>query len=644
MADIEHSNCLILWGYNPSVSRLTHATATVEALKRGMKLIVIDPRPAGLANKADQWLRVRPGTDGALALGLAHVMIEREWYDRHFMREWTNGPLLVRADTRRLLRASDLATGGEANHYVAWNERSSEPVSFDPAAGRYECTSDAVALTGRRRIATTGGMVECETVFDHYAALCRKYPPDAVASICWISKAQLEETARLIWHSRPVSYYAWSGHEQHANATETARAIALFYALTGSFDVQGGNVLLPAVPSEPITGDDLPGAKRMKPALGFAERPLGTARWNMVSTPDFYRAVLEGVPYPVRGLIGFGSNLLLAQANPVRGRAALAALDFYAHGDLFMNPTAALADIVLPIASCFECEALKMGFEISAQAQSLIQFRQAIVPPVGEARSDTEFVFALAERLGLGEQFWRGDIDAAYREQLSRSGVTLDELRAKPKGISVDLQCNYAKHTHKDAQGNPKGFPTPSRKIELWSEVFLDHGYPALPEYIEPRIGPIARPDLAARFPLVLTCAKPALFCQTQHRALPSLRKRAQHPEVELHPDTASARGIAPGSWVAVETPAGGMRAKARLNDRLDPRVVVGEHGWWQSCQELDAPGYDPFTAEGANFNLTVDATNRDPVSGTPGHRANLCEVRCVDDAPISQPVIVTPG
>src|SRR6185503_17055775 len=50
MADIAHSGCLILWGYNPSISRLTHATATVEALKRGMKLIVIDPRQAGLAN------------------------------------------------------------------------------------------------------------------------------------------------------------------------------------------------------------------------------------------------------------------------------------------------------------------------------------------------------------------------------------------------------------------------------------------------------------------------------------------------------------------------------------------------------------------------------------------------------------------
>jgi anaerobic selenocysteine-containing dehydrogenase len=65
MPYIANSGCMILWGYNPSYSRLTHATAVVEALKRGMRLIVIDPRHVGLAGKADLWLRVRPGTDGA---------------------------------------------------------------------------------------------------------------------------------------------------------------------------------------------------------------------------------------------------------------------------------------------------------------------------------------------------------------------------------------------------------------------------------------------------------------------------------------------------------------------------------------------------------------------------------------------------
>src|SRR5262245_44681654 len=633
MPDIDRSGCLILWGYNPSMSRLTHATATVEALKRGMKLIVVDPRNAGLANKAHVWLRVRPGTDGALALGLANLMIERGWYDQAFIRDWSNGPLLVRSDTARLLRESDLVPGSGSRRYLAWSTQGARPVGYDPATGRYDAASAELALEGEFRVVLANGSITCRPVFGHYAALCRKYSPDVIEATCWISQAELEEAARLIWHARPVSYYAWSGHEQHANTTENARAMALLYALTGNFDAPGGNVLFPSIPTAPITGEELLAAKNLAPAVGFAERPLGPARWNAVSTHDFYRAVLDGSPYPVRGLIGFGANLLLAQADPVRGRAALAALDFYAHADLFMTPTAAMADIILPIASCFEREALKIGFEISANAQSLIQFRQAVIPPQGEARSDTDFIFALATRLGLGDRFWQGDVEAAYREQLGPSGVTLDQLRRQPGGVRVALSTRHAKHADVDTQGNARGFATPSRKIEFWSETFLEHGHAALPDFKEPLVGPTA-PDLAARFPLVLTCAKPSVFCQTQHRSIPSLRKRALHPEVELHPEAAAARNITAGSWVDVETPAGAMRVRARLNNKLHPRVVVGEHGWWEACGELGVVGYDPFSSEGANFNGTIDATIRDPISGTPAHRANLCEIRLAAKQP----------
>ena len=634
MPDIARSGCLILWGYNPSMSRLTHATAAVEALKRGMKLIVVDPRSAGLANKADVWLRVRPGTDGALALGLANVMIQHGWYDRDFIREWSNGPLLVRSDTGRLLSESDLIPGAKSGRYLAWSARAGGPVAYDPATGRYDKDGEHLALDGEYRVGSASGSILCRPVFDHYAALCRRYSPEVIEATCWISRVELEQAAHLIWHARPVSYYAWSGHEQHANTTENARAIALLYALTGCFDTPGGNVLLPSVATAPITGEELPAAKRLGPAVGVAERPLGPARWNAVSTHDFYRAVLEGTPYPVRGLIGFGANLLLAHADPVRGRAALSALDFYAHADLFMTPTAALADIVLPISSCFEREALKVGFEISAEAQSLVQLRQAVVAPQGEARSDTDFIFALAMRLGLGEQFWNGDVEASYRHQLSPSGVTLEQLRAEPAGVRVVLTTRHRKHADSDTKGNARGFATPSRKVELWSETFLEHGYAALPDFVEPQVGPSASPEVTARFPLVLTCAKPTVFCQTQHRALPGLRKRALHPEVELHPQTAAARNIKAGSWVDVETPAGAMRVRARLNDKLDPRVVVGEHGWWEACAELGVAGYDPFSPTGANFNGTIDASIRDPVSGTPAHRANLCEIRPAAPAP----------
>jgi anaerobic selenocysteine-containing dehydrogenase len=628
MADIAETGCLILWGYNPSFSRITHATASIAGLKRGMKLIVIDPRHVGLANKADVWLQVRPGTDGALALGLANIMIERGWYDHEFVRAWSNGPLLVRSDTDRLLKAEDLVSGGSSGQFVAWDSQSNRTVSYDPAAGHYEAPAEHLALRGEYTVATVDGPISCRPVFDRYAALCKKYSPEVIETTCWIPPGQLEQAARTIWHARPVSYYAWSGHEHHANATETARAMAMLYALTGSFDAAGGNVLFPAVPAGSITGEDLPAAKRLAPAIGFAERPLGPARWNHVSPQDFYRAVLEDTPYPVRGLIGFGANLLLAHGDPVRGRAALAALDFYAHTDLFMTPTASLADIVLPVASCFEREALKIGFEISAEAQSRVQLRHAIVAPPGEARSDTDVIFDLAARLGLGDHFWNGDVDAGYRQQLGPSGITLDQLRAEPAGLRKPLTTRHVKHAANDDKGNPRGFATPSRKVEFWSETFLDHGYPAMPDFVEPPIGPVARPDLAASFPLILTCAKPSLFCQTQHRALPSLRKRALHPEIELNPATAAARGIKNGDWVDVRTPAGGTRARARFSEKLDPRVVVGEHGWWQGCDELGVGDSDPFNPNGTNFNLTVDATVRDPVSGTPSHRSNLCEVQ----------------
>jgi anaerobic selenocysteine-containing dehydrogenase len=364
--------------------------------------------------------------------------------------------------------------------------------------------------------------------------------------------------------------------------------------------------------------------------LSLLERPLGPARWGYYNTRDLYRAIREGKPHSVAAAIGFGANMLLAHADGARGREALKELEYYAHADLFMNPTAEMADIVLPIASAFEREGLKIGFEVSEEAQSLVQLRPAVVPPPGEARPDTDIIFDLAVRLGLGEQFWNGDVDAAYRHQLAPTAITVEQLRANRGGIRFPLQTRHAKHAELDATGAPRGFATPSRKVELYSETFLEHGYEPLPEFTEPPIGPIARPDLVAQFPLVLTSAKSTLFSQTQHRALASLRKRAADPAVELHPAAAEARGIAVGDWVSIETSEGCVRARARLNNNLDPRVVVGEHGWWQACPELGAPGYDPFGSLSANFNLLIGSTAVDPVSGTASHRSYLCEIRRV--------------
>jgi len=627
MPDLDNAGCILFWGYNPTVSRIAHATATAAAQKRGARLIVVDPRQAGLARKADQWLRVRPGSDGALALGLAHVMIDRGWYDEGFVRNWTNGPLLIRADNGRFLREQDLARSGAAENYLAWDINDGRPVAYDPSLGSYAVDNSMLALFGSFDVETLQGSVTCRPVFQLTTELCGRYDPKEVERITGVEADQVVRTAQMLWQARPVAYMAWSGLEQQSNATQIARAIGLVYALTGNFDAKGGNVQFPAAPSANIQGDDMLSAEQRAKTLGLADRPLGPSRFDHVTSAEIYRAILDHQPYAVRGLVSFGSNLLLAHADCERGREALAALDFQVHADLFMNPSAEMADIVLPTTSPFESEALKIGFETSEAACSLIQMRKKLVEPRGEARSDIRIVFDLACRLGYGQYFWDGDIDAAYRHQLAPSGVTLETLRENPAGVRVPLQTRHQKYAER-TDNVPRGFDTPSRKVEFYSETFLKQGYPPLPDYEEPLVGPHSRPDLASRYPLILTCAKDSLYCESQHRGLPSLRRRALDPQVDLHPAAAATREIVPGDWVMIETPKGRVRARARINESLDPQVVCGQHGWWQACPEIGAPGFEPFGPDSANFNLLIGHDAVDPVSGSVPLRAYICEIK----------------
>jgi anaerobic selenocysteine-containing dehydrogenase len=623
--DFARTGCLILWGHNPSTSFLAQATAAAEAEARGAALIVVDPRRAGLASRADQWLRVRPGTDGALALGLAGVMLGEGWYDREFVRDWSTGPFLVRDDTGRYLAAADL---GEADpstpSYVAWDRAAGRAVAYDPKAGRYATPVAEPMLFGAVTCATPAGSVACRPALERYAALCREYSPARVEQITGVPAAQIVETARLIWERRPVAYFHWTGLEQHTNATQTVRAISLLYALTGSFDAPGGNVR----PSRPAVNDlggraQLPAAHWAK-TLSLAERPLGPARHGWVTAPDVYRAILSGRPYPIRGLVGFGGNTLLSQPGAELGRAALARLDFVVYADLFLTPTAALADIVLPVASAWEREGLRVGFGPSLDGEAHIQLRPAVVAPRGEARSDTWIVCELARRLGLGGQFFDGDEDAGHRFVLAPSGVTLEALRATPGGVRASLPpTRYRKYAEPGV-----GFATPSRRVEVYAQRFLEHGQAPLPEYVEPATSPVSRPDLAVRYPLVLTSAKVVQFCHSQHRSLPRLRRHSPEPFVELHPAAAGPRGIAADDWVVVETDRGTMRARARLNGSLAPDVVWTQFGWWQACAPLSLPGYDVAGGGSANYNALIDTEVADPISGTAPLRSYLCDVR----------------
>ncbi len=129
--DFDHASCMLLWGINPQATSPAQARRISRARNRGAKLIVIDPRRNVLAEKADCWLRVKPGTDGELAMAMIHVLIEEKLFDAEFARRWTNAPFLVRGDNGQLLTDQDLVEGGNPNGHVIWDEKSARPRCAD---------------------------------------------------------------------------------------------------------------------------------------------------------------------------------------------------------------------------------------------------------------------------------------------------------------------------------------------------------------------------------------------------------------------------------------------------------------------------------------------------------------------------------
>jgi anaerobic selenocysteine-containing dehydrogenase len=330
-------------------------------------------------------------------------------------------------------------------------------------------------------------------------------------------------------------------------------------------------------------------------------------------------------------LIAFGGDPLLSYGDARHGKDALSALEFFVDVDIFASPSSAYADLVLPASTCWEREGLMPSFSTAEETATWAQFKPAVVEPLHESRADIEIVFDLARRLGLNEQFFGGDIDRGYNDHLAPSGLTVAELRANRTGLRVKTKTRYRKFAEIDPQtGRPRGFQTPSGKIEIYSTQFAQAGYPPLPEIEDPCAREGDQSELSNEYPLILTSFRLLQFCDQQHRNIPRLRRQARDPFLEINPQTAAALNIQDDEWIKLETPLGAIRLKGKLNSSLHPKVVATQYGWWQDCKELTLPGYDPLTQVGANINLITSNDVSDPISGAVPHRAQPCRVRKV--------------
>lgn len=617
--DYANAETIVLWGFNPSSVWLDQATQIAEARARGAKIVAIDPRQAGFAIGAKHWLRVRPGSDGVLALGLIRLLIESGGYDDAFVRRWSNAAFLVRGDDGRFLRRGDISGNPDERDFAVVDAQGSLTFVERNSATALSVLDDA-QLRGTFNVTTATGVVSCRPAFDLLVEAVAPYDAKNVAELTWIPEADIRAAAEALSSSKRVAYYAWTGLGQHAEATQIDRALSILMSLKGCFDAPGGNLVLASQPRNAVAGPGMLSAKQAAKALGLDTKPIGPPIQGRITVRDFYSSAVDGKPYRVRALVAFGSNLTLAHANPSRGRDALQALDFYVHCDTFENPSARFADILLPVNTPWEREALQVGFGSGQAAEEFVQLRQRMIAPLGESRSDADICFELATRLGFGDQFFGGDIDAGYDFILEPSGIALSDLRAHPEGIRKPLKISRRKYAAQKA-GSIAGFATETGKVELYSELLHRHGQRAIPGF-----------DLTAMpgsdaFPFVLTTSKMGYFCHSQHRQISSLRKREPYPSVELSPSAAEGQGVGPGDWVRIETAHGATQMKVKINKSLHDRVVRASYGWWQANSDLGLPDYDAFDASGANYNLMIGSDRLDPISGVPALRSGSCRI-----------------
>ena len=376
-----------------------------------------------------------------------------------------------------------------------------------------------------------------------FDALCERlkdWPLDRVAEVTWCDAEQIAKAARNLRHHQARLHRVGQRHRQLGNNTfQATRSLLILMALSGNLDVPGGNVFWPAPKLDypELWGQAF--ARTGCQAVG--RRPVQGAQHDALCLrppADLFRTMLSDEPYPVKTFIVVGNNTVTCFPNSAKIIEALKKLDFFVVQDIFMTPTAALADVVLPAAGNLERDEPRLHLHIKGPGATFMDTVSRKLVEIGERKSDWEFIIALGRKLGFEEYFPALEVFAD--EALKPMGITWAELKSKDY---VEVPIEYRKYER-------MGFGTPTGKFEIYSTIMEEWGYDPLPDHVEPPESPVSTPERYKDYPLILnTGAKQPMYWHSQGRQLRSLRRLSPEPLVELNDKTAAELGIKRGEY-----------------------------------------------------------------------------------------------
>jgi assimilatory nitrate reductase catalytic subunit len=515
LADLAEARTILLVGANPADTMPPAMQYLDTGRAAGARHLVVDPRRTATARGAYRHLQPLPGTDLALANGMLHIAIREGLIDEEYISDRTTGFPAVRAAVNA-------------------------------------------------------------------------YWPHRVERITGVPEADLRETVRLLAGNGPAMILTARGAEQHSNGTDTAQAylnlaLALglvgrpysgYGTITGQGNGQGGR-------EHGQKADQLPGYRRLDDPVARAHV---AAVWGVdpAELPRPGRSAYEmldrlATADGVRVLLVLASNIAVSAPHSNRILDRLRALDLLVVSDIFRSETAALADVVLPVAQWAEEDGTMTNLE-----GRVIRRRRALAPPPG-VRTDLAVLAELAGRLGRGRHF-SADPPTVFNELRRASaggiadyaGISYERIDAEG---GVFWPCPADDHP-----GTPRlftdGFPTADGRARF---VRVEHRDPA------------ELPD--AEFPYVLTTGRNMQQYQsgTQTRRVRSLTVALPEPRAELHPDLARRHGIADGDLVELRSRRGRTVARARLSLGIRPDTVFMPFHW-PGANALTNPALDPLS------------------------------------------------
>lgn len=436
--DLEYCNYLIMFGCHCGTAAYyaftTMAQRMADARSRGMKLVVVDPMMNAGAEKADEWLPIRPGTDGALAIAMLNVLLnEAEIYDREYLREHTNAPYLIGPDGYYVRQ------GGNGKPLV-WDEPLGAARAYD------EVEPHESALEGKYLVEG----VECRPAFQVLKEHVKTYTPEVAEEITSIPAHVIRRVAREFGEAarigstitvdgvqlpyRPASVVYFKGAHGHNHAWLTSLAIELLCEVVGASNVPGAfmgcNPVCYGYPETqlprwvPKAGPDgllTPGVWFGATEPGFSARPypppeprapnsyhfmefLPLALSSHLAVVTVPRGDEFKMSYKPEVLINYGANSLMSIGDPQTTARLLKEL-FVISFNLWADETSDFADILLPDTCYLERLDPSPNLHIHHFPVGMgdwgWQIRQPVVAPAGERRHFCEVLMDISERIGM---------------------------------------------------------------------------------------------------------------------------------------------------------------------------------------------------------------------------------------------------